>query len=141
MPARSGPQQCGRANDHYHRYKEDVQLIKELGAKAYRFSIAWPRVFPEGTGTPNPKGLDFYDRLVDELLANGIKPFATLYHWDLPQALQDARWMNPAIPRVRRLFGYVAQRLSDRVEAFTINGYRREAIWRRRGPQAALKTV
>ena len=66
------------ANDHYHRYKEDVQLIKELGAKAYRFSIAWPRVFPEGTGTPNPKGLDFYQRLLDELLANGIEPFATL---------------------------------------------------------------
>src|SRR5579872_5045182 len=57
------------ANDDYHRYKEDVQLIKELGAKAYRFSIAWPRVFPDGTGTPNPKGLDFYHRLVDELLA------------------------------------------------------------------------
>src|SRR5258708_1290732 len=78
-----------RANDHYHRYKEDVALIKALGTKAYRFSIAWPRVFPEGTGKPNPKGLDFYYRLVDELLANGIEPFATLYHWDLPQALQD----------------------------------------------------
>ncbi len=69
-----------RANEHYHRYKEDVRLIKELGVKAYRFSIAWPRVFPEGTGAPNPKGLDFYDRLLDELLANGIEPFATLYH-------------------------------------------------------------
>src|SRR5215216_7384977 len=60
-----------RANDHYHRYKEDVRLIKELGVKAYRFSIAWPRVFPDGNGAPNPKGLDFYDRLVDELLMNG----------------------------------------------------------------------
>jgi len=77
------------ACDHYHRYKDDVGLIRELGAKAYRFSIAWPRVFPDGTGTPNPKGLDFYDRLVDELLARGIEPYATLYHWDLPQALQD----------------------------------------------------
>ena len=77
------------ATDHYHLYKEDIQLMKALGAKAYRFSIAWPRVFPEGAGTPNPKGLDFYDRLLDELLANGIEPFATLYHWDLPQALQD----------------------------------------------------
>ncbi len=77
------------ACDHYHRYKEDIGLIRELGAKAYRFSIAWPRVFPEGTGKPNPKGLDFYNRLVDELLANGIEPYATLYHWDLPQALQD----------------------------------------------------
>ena len=86
------------ATDHYHRYKEDVQLMKALGAKAYRFSIAWPRVFPEGTGTPNPKGLDFYNRLVDELLANGIEPFATLYHWDLPQALeQKGGWTNREI--------------------------------------------
>src|SRR6201987_2978582 len=78
-----------RANEHYHRYKEDVRLIKDLGVKAYRFSIAWPRVFPDGVGAPNPKGLDFYNRLIDELLANGIEPYATLYHWDLPQALQD----------------------------------------------------
>ena len=78
-----------RANEHYHRYKDDVRLIRDLGVKAYRFSIAWPRVFPEGTGQPNPKGLDFYNRLVDELLANGVTPYATLYHWDLPQALQD----------------------------------------------------
>jgi len=77
------------ANDHYHRYKQDIQLMKALGVKAYRFSIAWPRVFPSGDGAPNPKGLDFYNRLVDELLANGIQPFATLYHWDLPQHLQD----------------------------------------------------
>ena len=77
------------ADDHYHRFKGDIQLMKALGVKAYRFSIAWPRVFPQGSGAPNPKGLDFYNRLVDELLANGIEPFATLYHWDLPQALQD----------------------------------------------------
>ena len=64
-----------RANDHYHRYKEDVGLISDLGVKAYRFSIAWPRVFPDGAGAPNPKGLDFYNRLVDELLANGIEPY------------------------------------------------------------------
>ena len=84
------------ANEHYHRYKDDVRLMKALGAKAYRFSIAWPRVFPEGTGSPNPKGLDFYNRLLDELLANGIEPFATMYHWDLPQALQDRHggWMS-----------------------------------------------
>ena len=68
------------ANDHYHRYKEDVALMKSIGANSYRFSIAWPRIFPEGTGQANPKGLDFYSRLVDELKAAGIEPFATLYH-------------------------------------------------------------
>jgi beta-glucosidase len=73
------------ANDHYHRYQEDVALMQSIGATAYRFSIAWPRIFPAGAGAPNPKGLDFYKRLVDELLAAGIEPFATLYHWDLPQ--------------------------------------------------------
>jgi beta-glucosidase len=78
------------ALNHYHRYKEDVQLQKALGARAYRFSVSWPRIFPQGTGSPNSKGLDFYDRLTDELLVNGIAPFATLYHWDLPQALQDS---------------------------------------------------
>src|SRR5262245_5673971 len=77
------------ANDHYHRYPEDVALMKDIGATAYRFSIAWPRIFPAGTGTPNAKGVDFYKRLTDELRAHGIEPFATLYHWDLPQALQD----------------------------------------------------
>ena len=113
------------ANDHYHRYKEDVQLIKELGAKAYRFSIAWPRVFPEGTGTPNPKGLDFYQRLLDELLANGIEPFATLYHWDLPQALQNryGGWRSRDTSKAFADYaGYVAERISDRVKhIFTIN--------------------
>ena len=77
------------ANDHYHRYKEDVALMKGIGTNAYRFSIAWPRIFPEGSGKANPKGLDFYSRLVEELKAAGIEPFATLYHWDLPQTLQD----------------------------------------------------
>jgi beta-glucosidase len=77
------------ALDHYHRYREDVQLIKALGGKTYRFSISWPRIFPEGTGAPNLKGLDFYSRLVDELLANDIEPFATLYHWDLPAHLRQ----------------------------------------------------
>jgi beta-glucosidase len=77
------------ANDHYHRYKEDVALMESIGANAYRFSISWPRIFPQGMGAPNPKGLDFYNRLVDELKSAGIEPFPTLYHWDLPQALQD----------------------------------------------------
>ena len=77
------------ADDHYHRYQEDVNLMAHLGLDAYRFSIAWPRILPEGRGSVNPRGLDFYERLVDTLLAKGIKPFATLYHWDLPQTLQD----------------------------------------------------
>jgi beta-glucosidase len=114
-----------RANDHYHRYKEDVRLIRELGVKAYRFSIAWPRVFPDGAGAPNPKGLDFYNRLVDELLANGIEPFATLYHWDLPQSLQDkvGGWQSSETSRAFADYaGYVAERLSDRVRSFfTVN--------------------
>jgi beta-glucosidase len=113
------------ADDHFHRYKDDVQLMKALGARTYRFSIAWPRVFPEGSGTPNPKGLDFYDRLLDELLANDIEPFATLYHWDLPQALQDrfGGWMSRDTAKAFADYaGYVAERLSDRVKhIFTIN--------------------
>jgi len=83
------------ACDHYNRWREDVALMKALGLKAYRFSIAWGRVLPEGTGRVNAAGLDFYDRLVDELLANGIEPMATLYHWDLPAALDDkGGWLN-----------------------------------------------
>ncbi|MBB6636016.1 GH1 family beta-glucosidase [Cohnella thailandensis] len=83
------------ACDSYHRYKEDVQLLKELGVSTYRFSIAWPRIYPKGRGEANRLGLDYYHRLVDELLANGIEPFCTLYHWDLPQALEDeGGWNN-----------------------------------------------
>src|SRR5512139_2405229 len=74
------------ACDHYHLYPYDVGLMKGLGLTGYRFSIAWPRVYPTGTGEVNQAGLDFYDRLVDELLADGIRPFATLYHWELPQS-------------------------------------------------------
>jgi beta-glucosidase len=114
-----------RANEHYHRYKEDIGLIRDLGARAYRFSIAWPRVQPEGTGAPNMKGLDFYDRLVDELLKNGIEPYATLYHWDLPQALEDrfGGWRSAETARAFGDYaGIVAARLSDRVKSiFTIN--------------------
>src|ERR671930_429498 len=79
------------ACDFYHRYRDDVALMHELRLDAFRFSIAWPRVLPEGRGRVNQAGLDFYDRLVDELLAHGIEPFATLFHWDTPQALEDAR--------------------------------------------------
>ena len=83
------------ACDHYHRYKGDVQLMKALGLQGYRFSINWARVLPEGTGRINPQGLDFYSRLVDELLENSIEPNATLFHWDLPAALDDrGGWLN-----------------------------------------------
>lgn len=86
------------ACDQYHRYKEDVALMKELGLRGYRFSISWPRIFPEGKGRVNQDGLDYYNRLVDELLGNGLRPFPTLYHWDLPQALQDeGGWGNREI--------------------------------------------
>ncbi|WP_163578857.1 GH1 family beta-glucosidase [Gracilibacillus saliphilus] len=83
------------ACDSYHRYEEDVELMKDLGIDVYRFSVAWPRIFPNGTGEVNQEGLDYYHRLVDKLLENGIEPMCTLYHWDLPQALQDkGGWGN-----------------------------------------------
>jgi len=84
------------ACDHYNRWKEDVKLMKELGLPAYRFSIAWSRLLPDGRGEPNKEGVKFYSDLIDELLANGIKPLVTIYHWDLPQCLQDeyGGWLN-----------------------------------------------
>jgi beta-glucosidase len=86
------------ACDHYRRYKDDVAMMRELGMQAYRFSISWSRILPEGRGRVNERGLDFYERLVDELLANGIEPNATLFHWDLPAALDDrGGWLNPDI--------------------------------------------
>jgi beta-glucosidase len=104
------------ACDHYHRYREDIALMRSLGITGYRFSVAWPRVLPDGTGAVNQAGLDFYDRLVDELLAAGITPFVTLYHWDLPQALHDrggwaVRETAHAFVEYARV---VAERLSDR---------------------------
>ena len=75
--------------DSYHRWPEDIAILKELGATAYRFSIAWPRIIPDGTGAVNAKGLAWYERFVDALLEAGIEPFPTLYHWDLPQKLED----------------------------------------------------
>jgi beta-glucosidase len=105
------------ACDSYHRYGEDVRLMRELGLHAFRFSIAWPRILPTGRGSPNPAGLDFYDGFVDELLDAGIEPFVTLYHWDLPQALED-RGGWPARETVDAFAEYVevvARRLGDRV--------------------------
>ncbi|CAL9367879.1 GH1 family beta-glucosidase [Streptomyces sp. enrichment culture] len=105
------------ACDHYHRWREDIDLMRRLGTNAYRLSVAWPRVVPGGDGPVNPKGLDFYDRLVDGLLAAGITPSVTLYHWDLPQTLQD-RGGWPVRDTAEHFAAYasvVAERLGDRV--------------------------
>ena len=112
------------ANDHYHRYKEDIALMKALGLQTYRFSVAWPRIFPTGAGAANPKGLDFYNRLVDQLLKAGIQPYCTLFHWDLPQALEDkGGWQSRDTSEAFANYaGYVAEHLSDRVKHFmTLN--------------------
>ncbi|TDC78388.1 beta-glucosidase [Micromonospora sp. KC606] len=109
------------ACDHYHRYAEDVALMAELGLEAYRFSVSWPRIRPDGTGPVNPRGLDFYDRLTDALLERGIDPIVTLYHWDLPQALQDrGGWTNR--DTAAHLADYavaVHARLGDRIHTWT----------------------
>lgn len=106
------------ACDHYHRWKDDVALLKELGQRAYRLSVAWPRILPGGRGAVNQKGLDFYSRLTDELLSAGITPFVTLYHWDLPQALQDeGGWPLRATAEAFVEFADVTtRRLGDRVK-------------------------
>ena len=105
------------ACDHYHRYREDIQLMKDIGLRSYRFSVAWSRIFPSGRGRINTPGLDFYQNLVDELLAAGIVPMITLYHWDLPQSLQDrGGWANR--DTVKYFVDYAAtmfDKLADRV--------------------------
>ena len=108
------------ACDHYHRYREDVALMKRLGVQAYRFSVAWPRVLPQGRGSANEPGLAFYDRLVDELLAAGIEPWLCLYHWDLPQALEDlGGWMNrESAAWFADYTTLIATRFGDRVKRF-----------------------
>jgi beta-glucosidase len=105
------------AADHYHRWPEDIALMAQLGIGAYRFSIAWPRVQPPGTGSASKAGLDFYDRLTDGLLARGIAPLPTLYHWDLPQPLEDAGgWMSrDTAYRFADYAGLAAERLADRI--------------------------
>jgi beta-glucosidase len=112
------------ACDHYHRWPEDLALLRELGVGVYRFSISWPRVLPEGRGRVNPAGLDFYDRLVDGLLQIGVQPYVTLYHWDLPQALEDAGgWPQRETAAAFGEFAHlVAARLGDRVRGWvTVN--------------------
>jgi beta-glucosidase len=122
------------ACDHYHRYPEDIRLMQALGLRHYRFSISWPRIYPAGKGAVNERGLDFYSRLVDALLAAGITPWVTLYHWDLPQALEDeGGWPARAIADYFGEYaGTVARRLGDRVQrwmtlneplVFTMAGY------------------
>ncbi|HEY7124861.1 MAG TPA: GH1 family beta-glucosidase [Ktedonobacterales bacterium] len=108
------------AADHYHRMRDDVRLMAKLGLGAYRFSIAWPRVLPEGTGKVNKQGLDFYDRLVDALLERGISPVVTLYHWDLPQALEErGGWLNRETAYAFADYAeIVARRLGDRVDSW-----------------------
>jgi beta-glucosidase len=109
------------AVDHYHRYREDVALMAALGLTTYRFSVSWPRIQPTGRGPANQRGLDFYSSLVDELLAHGIEPMLTLYHWDHPQALEDSGgWANrDTAERFADYAGLVAARLGDRVPLWT----------------------
>jgi beta-glucosidase len=122
------------ACDHYRRWDADLDLMRELGLRAYRFSTSWTRIQPTGSGAVNQKGLDFYDRLVDGLLARGIQPWLTLYHWDLPQPIEDrGGWLEPeVVERFAEYAGIVARRLGDRVSAwltlneartFTLMGY------------------
>ncbi len=122
------------ACDHYHRYREDVGLMRELGVKAYRFSVAWPRVLPKGRGAVNEAGLAFYDRLIDALLAAGIEPWLCLYHWDLPQALDDlggwtnrdcALWFADYAALIARRYGDRVKRFAtfNEPSVFTLFGY------------------
>lgn len=120
----AGGQNGNIACDHYHRYREDVSLMSDLGLKAYRFSVSWPRVLPNGVGVVNAKGLEFYDKLVDELLSAGIDPWITLFHWDFPHELYcRGGWLNPDSPMWFADYTQViVDRLSDRVSRwFTLN--------------------
>src|SRR5262245_57735628 len=109
------------ATDHYHRYRDDIALMKSLGLGAYRFSVSWPRVQPDGAGPANPQGLDFYRRLVDGLLEHGIQPWLTLYHWDLPQPVEDAGgWPHrDTAARFAEYASIVHSALGDRVQHWT----------------------
>lgn len=111
------------ADDYYHRYKQDIQIMKDLGLKTCRFSVAWPRIFPNGTGAANQQGVDFYKRMVDALLEAGIEPYCTLYHWDLPQSLQDkGGWENKDLTKIFADYaGYTAAALSNVKHFMTMN--------------------
>lgn len=112
------------ACDHYHRFREDVKIMRDIGLKAYRFSIDWSRILPEGCGAVNEKGIAFYDALIDELIKNGIEPYVTLYHWELPYELyKRGGWMNPQIVEWFGAYAKLAaERFSDRVKYFfTLN--------------------
>ncbi len=119
------------ACDHYHRWRDDIALMQQLNLKAYRFSIGWPRILPAGRGAVNPRGLDFYNRLVDGLLAAGLTPFITLYHWDLPQALEDqGGW--PARATAEAFVEYadvVSRALGDRVKHWITHNEPAVATW------------
>ena len=119
------------ACDFYHRYRDDIALMRELGLDAFRFSIAWPRIVPEGRGRVNPAGLDFYDRLVEELLASDIEPFITLYHWDLPQALEDrGGWTSrETVDAFGEYAQVVVERLGDRVGRWITHNEPQVASW------------
>ncbi|MEJ2740909.1 MAG: GH1 family beta-glucosidase [Gammaproteobacteria bacterium] len=120
MPGRVHERHDGDvACDHYHRWEDDLNLMQELGVQAYRFSIAWPRIIPDGRGAMNPKGLDFYDRLLDGLQARGIQAFATLYHWDLPLLLMgDGGWTARSTAYAFQDYVHaVINRLGDRLDA------------------------
>ena len=115
------------ACDHYHHLEDDLDLMASLGLRAYRFSVSWPRVQPGGSGQANPRGLDFYDRLVEGLLARGIEPWLTLYHWDLPQPLEErGGWTTPAVvDRFAEFASIVGRHLGDRVRNWiTLNELR-----------------
>lgn len=108
------------ACDHYHRYEEDLSLMRELGIRNYRFSVSWPRLLPEGKGEVNQKGIDFYNRLIDTMLEKGITPWMTIFHWDYPQTLQArGAWENPdSVQWFAEYTALVARSFGDRVKNF-----------------------
>lgn len=113
---------CSIATDHYHHYKEDVALLKEIGLKSYRFSISWSRVLPDGTGEPNPKGIQFYHNLIDELKKNGIEPIVTMYHYDLPMALVEkyGGWLDRQVVEDFAYYArFIVNEFKDKVKYWT----------------------